>query len=792
MKRFALILALLAGFAAFAAGFTNSVGLEMLPVQAGSFTMGETGATPADLGGPPASRHGDWDERPAHRVTLTYAFHISATPVTAEAYRRFQPAYRAPSLFSPYATGMSWNDAAAFCRWLSAREHRPYRLPTEAEWEYAARAGTTSPFWTGTAPPASPDAANPWGLRGIGNGIPEWCFDWHGPYACLAQIDPIGPALGLARVIRNGGIELQPLSRHGRPGPALGFAGSAYAAIPPYYRRSANRASLPPDAGNRPGLLEDYVGFRIVEGPLPSTAPTPPYVPFPLQGVLPETAAGAAGPPPDRPYFHVRPLWPIPPEDAGPQAIEAAGFLPAVMGHLHSGGLAVLPNGDILQVSFSSAIGESEDSPDSTMVVTRLRRGADQWDFPDLFYDLADLNDQSALLWADGARVWFFGGGRAFGQVPFRYLTSDDSGATWSPLRLPDIVRRAGPVQAQPITSAFRKDGSIFFGSDALGAHSLLWRSPDDGRTWYDTGGRTAGRHTTFVVLRDGRILGMGGKSSSVGGYMPCVFSSDDGRTWSAATRTPFAALGSNQRPVILRLRSGRLFFAGDFQLDSGRAPPGARQRGSYVALSSDDGRTWRIKRLAAAQPHYSKGKRSPFSTLGYCAAAQSPDGVIHLTTSMNHPALDFEMNEAWILSDIQGAANDTPDGPGAGPRQTHETRYPDGAVRALWHSRIGSNGQYVLDGAEMWYFPDGRKQYEAVYRFGRKVGSETLWRPDGTIAWRWLRPPRTPATWTTYWENGRRRTVSHWEGFVAVGGATEWRPDGQVARRVEFDRASD
>ena len=61
------------------------------------------------------------------------------------------------------------------------------------------------------------------------------------------------------------------------------------------------------------------------------------------------------------------------------------------MGHIHSGGLAVMPNGDLLQVSFSSGKSESEDSPDTTMVVTRLRRGSDEWDMPDLFYDLADL-----------------------------------------------------------------------------------------------------------------------------------------------------------------------------------------------------------------------------------------------------------------------------------------------------------------------------------------------------------------------------------------------------------------
>ena len=98
---------------------------------------------------------------------------------------------------------------------------------------------------------------------------------------------------------------------------------------------------------------------------------------------------------------------------------------------------------------------------------------------------------------------------------------------------------------------------------------------------------------------------------------------------------------------MILRLQSGRLFFAGDFQQISGKAPAGITERGSYVALSDDDGLTWRIKRVALARPHYGKDPKRAPTTLGYCIAAQAPNGVIHLTTSMSHPALHFEMNEA-------------------------------------------------------------------------------------------------------------------------------------------------
>ncbi len=105
-------------------------------------------------------RGGDWDESPAHTVTFTKSWLMSASEVTLEQYRRFAPAHHLQ--IDSKATGVSWHEATAFCRWLSEKEGKNYRLPTEAEWEYAARAGTTSKFWSGDEPPAA-EAANPGG-----------------------------------------------------------------------------------------------------------------------------------------------------------------------------------------------------------------------------------------------------------------------------------------------------------------------------------------------------------------------------------------------------------------------------------------------------------------------------------------------------------------------------------------------------------------------------------------------------------------------------------------------------
>ncbi len=137
---------------------------------------------------------------------------------------------------------ISWEDAEAFCQWLSEEESRRYRLPTEAEWEYAARAATTSRYWFGDEPPrlaatantadaslleAMPAATwcaewsdgypftapvgrfapNPWGLYDMHGNVWEWCSDWYGDdfYQRSPEVDPRGPDSGRFRTIRGGG-----------------------------------------------------------------------------------------------------------------------------------------------------------------------------------------------------------------------------------------------------------------------------------------------------------------------------------------------------------------------------------------------------------------------------------------------------------------------------------------------------------------------------------------------------------------------------------------------------------
>jgi hypothetical protein len=487
-------------------------------------------------------------------------------------------------------------------------------------------------------------------------------------------------------------------------------------------------------------------------------------------------------------------MLPIPPENMNHDAIVASGLDPGLNGHNHSNGVTICENGDVLLVGFSSTTSSTEYLANPAFFISRLRFGAEEWDVPGIFWDFADVNDQSALLYTEGDTVHFFGGGIGLDNVPFRWTTSKDNGASWNEVTFPLLRGPVGGFSPQPITSAFRgRNRSLYVASDAVGGHSLLWETSNNGATWFDTGGRTAGRHTAFVELKDGSILGMGGKNTNIDGYMPKATSHDGGKTW-AVSKTPFPALGSNQRPTLLRLKSGRLFFAGDFEDAKGRNPEGVKGTGSYAALSDDEGETWHIKQLPGILPHEShslparpgwKKDRGPWGTIGYSVATQSQNGIIHLTTSMNHPSLDIEMNEAWLLDAQAGEASaEAKRGRAVQGRET----YPDGKTKAEWSGNILGDGRFVLDGPEVWYSPHGEKRYEVKWSFGKKTGTEALWSSAGKRVWQREHSSDRASTWTQYWPNGQTRHVSHWMGERAVGTAESWDTEGHPVGKWQFE----
>ena len=197
---------------------------EMVLLPAGRFMMGS-----------PSDEEGRWDDResPHHEVTISEPFALGKTEVTFEDYDRFaeasgreKPDDRGWGRGQRPVINVSWKDASDYCSWLGAG----YRLPTEAEWEYAARAGTTTPFsfgetitpdqvnfngrypygdaavgfYRGKTVDAGSLPANSWGLHEMHGNVWEWVSDWYGDYSAAAVTDPQGPTTGTVRVVRGG------------------------------------------------------------------------------------------------------------------------------------------------------------------------------------------------------------------------------------------------------------------------------------------------------------------------------------------------------------------------------------------------------------------------------------------------------------------------------------------------------------------------------------------------------------------------------------------------------------
>jgi hypothetical protein len=737
--------------------------MKLVRIESGSFRMGQAGD----------EKQCDWDEQPVHKVTISKPFYMSETEVTVEQFKKFRPDFQPNQEYSPYAAGVSWYDAVAFCKWLSDREEIPYRLPTEAEWEYACRAGTTTPFSSGHKPP-QPETPNPWGLKNMHTGAREWCLDWHAEYPLADQTDPVGPEQGMAKVIRGGGMD----SKDHR------------------YARSANRASIAPSFAPYPDSPAEAgyhpVGFRVVQAPMLLTRPLVYEPPFARQCVKQTTSDQAKRPPnPDTPYFRKRYLLPTPPENVGREMIDAAGLHPSFRKHNHSPAIEVCPNGDVLMIIYTSY---SEYEAGVSLMATRLRFGADQWDMPCWMFDFADLNDHCPLLWNDNGTVHFFWGNPRFGTgqaFPFQWTSSKDNGATWREVRFPNFTSKLGCHSKQPINTVLRDlEGTIYVPSDGCGGKSVLWAGKENGRKWYDTEGRSGGRHTTYVLLNDGSILGMGGKNTNIDGFMPKSISKDGGKTWQV-TKTPFPAQGSNQRPIVLRLASGRLFFAADFQHINGRQPEGVTERGSYVALSQDDGRTWYIKKLIGTQQHENPARHKGADTIGYSVARQAPNGVIHLITTMNHPCLHLAFNEAWIYDnqtkDIPDQQLMRPAAKAISQVKEYYEKYFSGKRKAAWRAGIADDGRYLLHGTGTWYYANGHKQWEVTYRLGQKVGLETHWSPDGAQKWQWHHRDDGTSVWTQWWPNGQKKSESTWKNFKCEGAATRWGPSGKMISQAQF-----
>jgi formylglycine-generating enzyme required for sulfatase activity/tRNA A-37 threonylcarbamoyl transferase component Bud32 len=191
---------------------SNSLGMEFVIIDSGVFTMGS-----------PTTEANREANETSHRVTLTNAFMMAIAPVTQAQWRAVMG--RNPSHFKGGdrpVEQVTWDDAISFCKRLSEKEGKLYRLPTEAQWEYACRAGTTTAFHTGNGDGALGEAGwyagnsgrqthpvrqkkpNAWGLYDMHGNVWEWCSDRHADDPSGTATDPSGPTQGASRILRGG------------------------------------------------------------------------------------------------------------------------------------------------------------------------------------------------------------------------------------------------------------------------------------------------------------------------------------------------------------------------------------------------------------------------------------------------------------------------------------------------------------------------------------------------------------------------------------------------------------
>ncbi len=669
------------------------------------------------------------DALPSHKCMMTKGYFIADEPVTKKLFDTFyREVYERDSDttdYRGYVLGVSWFEAAQFCKWLSAKEGLQYRLPTEAEWEAAARQSTELNI-----------------DRMCDTHIREWCFDWYDVYSDLDQEDPAGPDSGLCKVIRGGYLDNP--KRYNEHCLDLWWRAS----LPPNYRHYHE------DVHNDFG--RHFIGLRVACGPVPVTNGKHPtnLVCSEVHQTAPDLSAG---PDPNRPYFRKRHVFPTPPDNSPNDQILAAGLNPIFRHHHHSPALTVCPNGDLLFSVYSSY---KEYDAQVGLAGARLRKGCDEWEMPDIWLNPVGVNDHAPNLYTDtdGTIYHFWGWQQLENSFPFQYIYSTDNGATWSEVQFPLFTDTAERVVRQPINSCIRtEDGTFFMASDAaFEPGSVLWRSHDNMKTWENPKGRTAGRHSTCVELNDGSILAMGGKNSAIDGYMPGAISRDEGDTWEVF-KTPFPMQFSGQRPSIIRLKSGRLFMCGDFQNKKGQKPEGILESGSYGAWSDDDGKTWNIKKLWGAQ----KQKKNPNefggqTTLGYSVCRQTEDGMIHLCTSNNTSLLHFEFNEAWLLNHEPESPSDeilmSSHAHSVEQVQTFREYYDDGALRCEWSGGYADDGRFLLEGADTFYYPDGSIMSRGQFHLGRRVGEYVAYDPAGNRKFQWNYTSDGFDVLTTFW----------------------------------------
>ncbi|ODS76877.1 MAG: hypothetical protein ABS46_18835 [Cytophagaceae bacterium SCN 52-12] len=453
-------------------------------------------------------------------------------------------------------------------------------------------------------------------------------------------MDPTGAGDGIARITRGG---------------------SHSTGIP--FLRSANRSAALPQTRSF------QIGFRVVKGEKSHLSKPDPVKDKPLWaiGVRQENGWKKPAKINDKPFFAAPKTFArVSPEDNGPLY-----FI-----HNHEPALTALPNGDLLAIWFSTV---TERGREMVIAGARLRKGAKEWDQPDIFFHVPDRNLTGQALWWDGEEtVYHFSGvgtGDDWKRLSLVMRKSRDNGSTWSK---PAIIGTEYEERHQPVDAVMKTSGgelvvlcdASWDGSGGTAVHV----STDNGLTWDDPGygrpqpvfkeGKTgawiAGIHAGIVELKDGRWLALG-RGDEINDRMPMSISSDEGKSW-VYSASLFPPVKSAQRLAMTRLKEGAIMLVSFEPGDAGPAigSPDLKGRGMFAALSFDEGETWPVKKLITAESgmrkltapcNYRWGHPYDFldslqgEARGYLTVEQAPDGIIHVLSSGTH----YSFNLKWI-----------------------------------------------------------------------------------------------------------------------------------------------
>lgn len=567
----------------------GSVPLEMKWLSAGSFWMGAY----VD------EQDSHENEFPQHRVTLSHGFWIGTCEVTKAQWQAVMGTtpwkgreFVSQSPDSP-AVYISWNDAHAFVHKLNEMKlpgGRIFRLPTEAEWEYACRAGTRTRFfwgddphhddidqyaWTRTtvlltdqkyARPVGLKKPNPWGLFDMSGNVKEWCQDWMGPYSAQPVTDPTGPSTGKQRVRRGGNWT----STGGKS-------------------RSARRSRV--DPGDR---MTD-LGFRL------AASAAPPAVAIPAPEQTDVFVAGKDG-------VHT---YRIPT-------------------------LLVAGDGSLLVFCEARKEGIADASP-TDLVMRRSTDGGRTWQPTQVIVhgvkDEAIMNPCPVLDRTTNTIVLLCISANKYGEYHNQPLlvTSSDHGHTWSkPIDIAARIQGAddtfvpGPgvgIQMRSGRLVIPGYAGVFSDVTKHGMFSRAMVSDDHGRTW--TLGRPVAQcsdESQVVELADGRLmLNMRGDMGKC--CRGVAWSGDGGLSWSPVVwdrQLPECPCQASIARYSQARGEGqnRLLFANPDNI--GESYGAIERTRMTVRLSCDDGKTWPVARLLHAGPSsYSSLVRLPDGDIG-------------------------------------------------------------------------------------------------------------------------------------------------------------------------------